>query len=465
MMKKVYIETYGCRMNLCDSEIIIRIITENGFEYTSDIKLADIVILNSCSVREVGHNKIYERLNIFNSETSFIGKKIVITGCFASLLTDEIFESYPIVDLIVHPKCYKALPFSLNRIEDGEKHIILSDSDCDEIYEDVFPLRQLENKTTAAIVIMKGCNQACSYCIEPVTRGKEVCKSLEAIVKEVNDAVKNGYKEINLVGHSIDKYKSLSKTNNEYITFALLLDKLAREFPDLRIKFMSSHPLYLSDEILHVIATNSNIMRVVHFPIQSASDRILKAMNRQYDMKYIRRRLKRIREIVPDMSVVTDIMVGFCSETDEDFQATYDFLSSEYTFNDINIFKYSMRPYTAAHKNFTDDVPEEIKQQRYDAVLQLRDAQKTALNQAMVGHTVKILVEDVEEYGEKIVHEHLTLIYFFIFGRDQYNNNVRYEVRVNSRFIPSVESMLNTQQDVTIYEADKTGLRGIEYSF
>ena len=462
-MKKVFIETYGCRMNLCDSEIIIRIITENGFEYTRDINSADIVILNSCSVREAGHSKIYERLDFFNNETSFIGKKIVISGCFASLLSEKIFESHPIVNLIVHPKCYKALPFLLNRIEEGENHIIASESDCDELYEDVLPLRQLEIKTTAAIVIMKGCNQACSYCIEPITRGREVCKSHEAIVNEVNNSAENGYKEINLVGHSIDKYKALAKKNNEHITFAMLLDKLAHEFPDLRIKFMSSHPLYLSDEILQVIATNPNIMRVVHFPIQSASDRILKAMNRQYDMEYIRRRLKRIREIVPDMSVVTDIMVGFCGETDDDFQATYDFLSNEYTFNDINVFKYSMRPYTVAHKIFTDDVSDEIKQERYDAVVQLRNTQKKVLNEAMVGRSVKMLVESVVEYGEKILDNMSVLNHYVLHGRDWHNNNVRHEVRITSRLSDSVENMVNTVQDVTISRADETGLVGNEY--
>lgn len=463
MMKTFAIETYGCRMNICDSEIIIRILTENGFEYSDNVRSADIVILNSCSVKEDGHNKIYERLNYFNSEPSFCEKTIIIVGCFASLLTERIFELYPTIDLIVHPKCYKALPELLEKVRVGETHIISSDYNGNELYDGIFPLRKLENRTTVAVVIMKGCNQACSYCIEPITRGKEVCKNPESIVREINAAIEDGYKEINLIGHSIDKYESFSETIGKHINFALLLDMLAKMFPDVRIKFLSSHPLYLSDEILQVIAANPNIMRVVHFPIQSASDRMLKAMNRQYTMTYVRERLRKIHEIIPDMRIVTDIIVGFCGETESDFQETYDFLSNEFIFDDINVFKYSMRPGTAAHKLYIDDVPENVKEERYNAIIELRDYIKKVLNQSMVGKTVKIIVEKVSGPMEIEMNKWLTLHLYSIYGRDSYNNNVWYEERMNSQFSISEDSMINTIQEVKIYRASKKGLFGYEY--
>lgn len=406
-MKTFYIETYGCRMNICDSEIIIRIMTDNGLEHSDDISSADVIILNSCSVREDGHNKIYERLGDIGEKSAFTSKTIIITGCFASLLTDRLFDAYPFVDLIVPPKCYKALPELLVKVENAQSHIVASDYDDDDMYDGILPLRKLEDRTTAAIVIMKGCNQNCSYCIEPITRGKEHCKSPEAILHEAKDISERGYKELTLVGHIIDKYKWTVSETGETVNFAMLLGKVAEACPDLRIKFLSSHPLYFNDETVKTMVEHHNIMRVVHLPIQSASNEILDRMNRGYTKEMFAERVQRIRTIMPDISVITDVMVGFCGETDEDFNQTTEFIK-KMKFDDINVFRFSMRNGTEAAKIYMDDISEEEKTRRAMFINKLNNSIKMEKYQTLEGDCLDIVVEgyysDTQMYGRDMHH-------------------------------------------------------------
>ena len=392
MMKTFYIETYGCRMNICDSEVIIAILSNDGYQYTEDISSSDIVILNSCSVREDGHNKIYERLAYFGAEDDIKRKTIVITGCFASLLEQTLFEKYPYVNIIANPNCYRALPTLLDKVGKGDNHLIAVVDDNDELYEDILPIREIEDATTAAINVMKGCNQNCSYCIEPITRGKEHCRSVKSIIGEALDIADKGYKELTLVGHLIDKYKWVEASDGKVYDFAMLLGMVAETCPNLRIKFLSSHPSYLSDNIVQTILDYPNIMHVLHLPIQSASDEVLKRMNRGYTADMFIKRVKRIRSMIPDISIITDIMVGFCGETWKDFQKTVE-LVKLLKFDDINVFRFSMRSKTIASRIYVDDVCEEEKQKRYEIIKELNDSIKLDKMQELIGKQLYVIVE------------------------------------------------------------------------
>ena len=390
MMKTFYIETYGCRMNICDSEVIIAILSDAGYQYSEDIASSDIIILNSCSVREDGHNKIHERLACFGTDDEIKGKTIVITGCFASLLEQTFFEKYPYVNIIANPNCYRALPALLEKVGNG--HLIALVDDNDELYEDILPVRKIEDATTAAINVMKGCNQNCSYCIEPITRGKEHCRSVKSIIDEALDIAGKGYRELTLVGHLIDKYKWVNASDGEVYDFAMLLGMVAEACPGVRIKFLSSHPSYMSDKIIRTIQEHPNIMHVLHLPIQSASDEVLKRMNRGYTADMFIKRVERIRSMIPDISIITDIMVGFCGETWEDFQKTVE-LVKLLQFDDINVFRFSMRSKTRASKLYVDDVCEDEKQRRYEIIKELNDSIKLDKMQKLIGRCLSVIVE------------------------------------------------------------------------
>ncbi len=397
-MKTFYIETYGCRMNICDSETIIAILDHAGYRYSKDIDTADVIILNSCSVREDGHNKIFERLRCFEADKSLMDKTIVITGCFASLLDASLFDKYPFVDVIVNPNCYRLLPELLHRRAAGERHIVVSVSDNDELYEDILPLREIEDCTTAAINVMKGCNQNCSYCIEPITRGKEHCRSLFSILREAQDIAAKGYRELTLVGHLIDKYSWTDPADGQVCDFAMLLAKVAEECPDVRIKFLSSHPSFMNDRILGVMLKYVNIMRVVHLPVQSGSDDVLRRMHRGYTRGQFIRRVQEIRNMIPGITVITDIMVGFCGETQEDFEQTVS-LVKKLKFEDINVFRFSMRSGTKAASLYDDDVTEEEKMRRYDIIRGIRDEIKSGKLSELIGKSLKVVIEGRNRAG------------------------------------------------------------------
>lgn len=412
-MKTFYIETYGCRMNICDSEIIIAILVNAGYKYSADYTLSDIIILNSCSVREDGHNKIYERLDFFGTKDDINHKIIVVAGCFATLLDNTIFEKYPYVNVIVNPNSYRLLPTLLEGASVKDKELILLNNVGDELYEDILPLRKIEDCTTAAINVVKGCNQNCSYCIEPVTRGKEHCRSVNSILCEARDIANKGYRELTLVGHLIDRYKWIAPVNNQAFDFSALLSLVAENCKDLRIKFLSSHPSFLSDDIINTILKYPNIMHVVHLPIQSASDYVLQQMNRGYTSDMFIKRVERIRKLIPDISIITDIMVGFCGETLSDFQKTVDLVNT-LKFDDINVFRFSMRSKTKAYQNYVDDIPEEEKLRRYDVIKDLNDFIKLKKHKKLIGQQFDMIIEGVNGQNQ-------------LFGRDMNHRTILIE--------------------------------------
>ena len=375
----VYIETYGCRMNICDSEILLSILAAKGFNQIDRMEDADVIILNCCSVREIGHERTFSRLEQI-AEKGLQSRTIVICGCFATQLDKILFDRYPFVDIIIGPDQYRSLP---DLISDKKSHFVLNGDCLDEMYADIVPIRTIEDKTTAAITIMKGCNQFCSYCIEPYTRGKEHSRDMKSILHECRNIADQGYRELTFVGHIIDRYA---------YGFADLLERTSVLCPELRIKFLSSHPVTFSDDILHVMKRHDNIMHVVHLPVQSGSNSVLRRMHRGYTVEQYRERYKIVKHEIPDISIVTDIMVGFCGETEEDFRQTLS-LIHELRFDDINVFRFSMRNGTAAARHYVDDVPESVKDERYNAVLAARDIIKKAAYKAEIGHVIPVIVE------------------------------------------------------------------------
>lgn len=402
---KFSIETFGCRMNICDSEIIVTILRDAGHDYVRDSSIADAVILNSCSVREEGHDAIRKRLASFDKDAKR-RKILILAGCYASLLNDSAFCLYPTLDIIVNSNNYKALPSLLNRIYAGERHLADLSKNSEEVYDDCFPTRVIEDQTTAAVTVMKGCGQYCSYCIEPYTRGKEKCRSAKSIINESMDAARNGFREITLVGHIIDKYYWKEPDSGRNVNFAELLAMIADNCPMQRIKFLSSHPGTFSDEILDCMASYSNIMKVVHLPVQSGSDDILSKMNRGYSADEFVTLVEKVRERIPEISIITDIMVGFCSETDTDFLKTVNLIKYVNPF-DINIYRFSMRQGTSAYRDYSDDVSESVKMERYEIMRSLKNDIRNSYFEKQIGTNVNLITEGTNNgyyYGRDNCH-------------------------------------------------------------
>ena len=389
-MKKVYIETYGCRMNLCDSEIILNILSGHGYEYTDVPIDADCVVINGCSVREIGHTKVFERIGelekILNPEVI-----LIIVGCIATQINESFFKLYPRVQLIVYPTAYKHIIESINILSQKQlKHLYVKGENVNEIYDKQFPLRLLEDKVTAAVTIMKGCDMNCSYCIEPYTRGGRVNRSYEGIMAEVRDIREKGYQEITLFGHIVDLWQG--EHEGVAMNFAQLLSDIAASCPEQRIKFISSHPLTFTDEIARVMARHKNIMRVVHLPFQSGSDKILQMMNRKYTAEQFVNRVDSIRRIIPDINIVTDVIVGYPDEDEADFDATISVLT-KMRFTNVNVFMFSMRRGTPTYLKYSDNVPVNVKANRRQIVLSLIDEIRRDAAFKLIGTKQHIIVE------------------------------------------------------------------------
>lgn len=433
-MKKIYIETYGCRMNLCDSEIILGILSGHGYEYTHVLADADCVILNGCSVREIGHIKTFERIKELEKtlESHVI---LIIAGCISTQLDESFFTTYPRVQLVIHPTAYKHIFEAINVLTRKQStHLLVIGNNKDEIYDRQLPLRLLEDNITATVTIMKGCDLYCSYCIEPYTRGGRVNRSYEGIMAEIADIREKGYREITLFGHIVDlwqgEHDGISKN------FAQLLSDVAESCPEQRIKFISSHPLTFTDQIANVIAGHNNIMKVVHLPVQSGSDRILNMMNRKYTVSQFIEKVDVIRRIIPDINIVTDIMVGFPGEKEKDFEATLNLLA-EVRLTSVNVFKFSMRKGTPAYWNYNDDVPLSVKEERQRRVHSLIRTIKKETECELVGTRRHIIVESKDKDSQ------------CWFGRDM-NHRTIY-------FVPVSEVNEGVQCDIIIkrVESDK----------
>ena len=386
MMKKLYIETYGCQMNVADSEVVASVMQMAGYETTEELNEADAVFLNTCSVRDNAEQKIYHRLDALDAERRKGHQMILgVLGCMAERAQQELLEQHH-ADLVAGPDAYLSLPDLIAQAELGHKAMNIELSTT-ETYRDVVPQRiGLGHKIGGFVSIMRGCNNFCHYCIVPYTRGRERSRDLESILREVKDLRDRGYKEVTLLGQNVNSYRTGE------LDFPALLRKVAEEAPSMRIRFTTSHPKDMSDETLRVIAEMPNVCKHIHLPVQSGSDRILKLMNRKYTREWYMDRVNAIRRIIPDCGLSTDIFVGYHSETEEDHQLSLS-LMREVGYDSAFMFKYSERPGTYASKHLPDDVPEEEKIRRLNELIQLQTEMSDIQNKKDEGKVFDVLVE------------------------------------------------------------------------
>lgn len=410
--RKLYIESYGCQMNFSDSEIVTSILFDNGFDTTSRIESADVVFLNTCSIRDNAEQKVRNKLKQFTQYKRKNPELIIgVLGCMAERLKSKLLEEEKIVDMVVGPDAYRELPKLIAEVDEGEKavNVFLS---REETYGDINPVRLGGNGVTAFISIMRGCDNMCSFCVVPYTRGRERSRDVHSIVKEAQDLYNNGYREVTLLGQNVDSYKWQSPDGTEKVNFAQLLEKVALVHPDLRVRFSTSHPKDITDEVLYTIARHENICNYIHLPAQSGNSRILELMNRTYDREWYLDRIAAIRRIIPDCAISTDMITGFCSETEEEHQDTLS-LMKEVKYHYAYMFAYSERPNTPAAKKLKDDVSEEVKSRRLDEIIELQNTTSLELNKLEIGKIQKVLVEGFSKKSEE-----------FLKGRNSQNTTV-----------------------------------------
>jgi tRNA-2-methylthio-N6-dimethylallyladenosine synthase len=391
-LKKFYIESYGCQMNFSDSEIVASILNEQGFGATRNMEDADLVFLNTCSIREKAEQTVRKRLTEFKKiKKEKPGLLVGVLGCMAERLKTKLLEEERLVDMVVGPDAYRALPGLIEEAGDGRKavNVLLS---RDETYSDISPIRLDSNGVTAFVSIMRGCNNMCSFCVVPFTRGRERSRDAASIVAECTDLFERGFREVTLLGQNVDSYHWVDENNNTAVTFAELLEKVAWVNPLLRIRFSTSHPKDITDQVLHTMAGHPNICRYIHLPLQSGSTRVLQLMNRTYTREWYQAKVKRIREIIPDCGISSDIIAGFCTETEEDHQDTLNIMEkSRYDFS--YMFIYSERPGTLAAKRYTDDIPEDIKKRRLQEIISLQNQLSLQSNLQDIGKSYEVLIE------------------------------------------------------------------------
>ena len=392
--KKLFIETYGCQMNVADSEVVASVMRMAGYGVAETLDEADAVFMNTCSIRDNAEQKILNRLEFFHSLKKKRPHLIVgVLGCMAERVKEDLIAHHH-VDLVAGPDAYLTLPDLIASVEAGEKAINVELSTT-ETYRDVIPSRICGNRISGFVSIMRGCNNFCTYCIVPYTRGRERSRDVESILREVDDLQRKGYKEVTLLGQNVNSYR-FEQPDGEVITFPVLLRTVARAVPSMRVRFTTSHPKDMSDETLRVIAEEPNVCRHIHLPVQSGSSRILKLMNRKYDREWYLERVAAIRRIIPDCGLSTDIFSGFHSETEEDHRMSLS-LMEECAYDSAFMFKYSERPGTYASKHLPDDIPEEVKIRRLNEIIALQNRLSAEANARCVGRTYEVLVEGVSK--------------------------------------------------------------------
>lgn len=401
--RKLYIESYGCQMNFSDSEIVASILRKEGFDTTSDISQADLVFLNTCSIREKAEQTVRNRLGQINSFKKQKPEMMVgILGCMAERLKTRLLEEEKIVDLVAGPDAYRDLPRLINQVDDGEKAVNTFLS-REETYADITPVRLNSNGVTAFISIMRGCDNMCTFCVVPFTRGRERSRDPHSIVAEAQDLFSRGFREVTLLGQNVDSYKWSPEENNKawlekkesegVINFAGLLEMVANVNPDLRVRFSTSHPKDITDDVLHTMKKYENICNYIHLPVQSGNSRILEMMNRGYSREWYLGKVQRIREILgEDCGLSSDMIVGFCSETEEEHKETLS-LMDKVKFDFSYMFFYSERPGTLAAKKFPDDIPAEVKTRRLQEVIEKQTRHSAIGNQKEHGKVFKVLIE------------------------------------------------------------------------
>ena len=437
--KKLFIETYGCQMNVADSEVIASIMQMAGYSVCDALEDADAVFMNTCSIRDNAEQKILNRLEFFHSMRKNKKRNLIVgvLGCMAERVKEDLIENHH-VDLVVGPDAYLTLPDLIAAVEAGEKAINVELSTT-ETYRDVIPSRICGNHISGFVSIMRGCNNFCHYCIVPYTRGRERSRDVESILNEVRDLADKGYKEVTLLGQNVNSYRF--ERENEVITFPMLLRTVAEAVPGMRVRFTTSHPKDMSDETLQVIVEVPNVCKHIHLPVQSGSSRILKLMNRKYTREWYLDRVAAIRRIIPDCGLSTDIFSGYHSETEEDHQESLS-LMRECAYDSAFMFKYSERPGTYASKHLPDDVPEEVKIRRLNEIIELQNQLSAESNAKDVGKTFEVMVEGVSKRSKEQ-----------LFGRTQQNKVVVFD-RGNHRIGDFV--------NVRITEASSATLKGEE---
>lgn len=388
--KKLYIETYGCQMNFSDSEIVGSIMAKEGYTTTQDAENADIIFINTCSIRDNAEQRIRKRLKeIKRMKKNNPNLKVGILGCMAERLKQQLLDEEEAVDLIVGPDAYRDLPNLINTVESGRRaiNVLLSE---EETYAEIEPVRLGNNTVSAFISIMRGCENFCTYCVVPFTRGKERSRNPQTILEEARDLLAKGYKEVTLLGQNVNSYRWESEEQS--VSFPELIAQVAAISPQLRVRFATSHPKDISDELIKTIAITSNICKAIHLPFQSGSNEVLKRMSRKYTREWYMDRISTIKKIIPDCGLSTDVIAGFCGETEADHQQTMslmEWVGYDYAF----MFKYSERPNTIAQKKYADDVPEETKSRRLKEIIDLQQELSLRSNKQDVGKVFEVLAE------------------------------------------------------------------------
>lgn len=438
--RKLYIESYGCQMNFSDSEIVTSILKKDGFDTTSDFSTADLILLNTCSIREKAEQTVRTRLAQFNSEKRNRPELIIgVLGCMAERLKSKLLEEEKIVDLVVGPDAYRDLPLLVRKADDGEKGVNTFLS-REETYADISPVRLNSNGVTAFISIMRGCDNMCSFCVVPFTRGRERSRDPHSIVAEAQDLFDKGYREVTLLGQNVDSYKWSPEENNKarlekqeinkIVNFANLIEMVANVHPDLRVRFSTSHPKDITDEVLYTIKKYENICNYIHLPAQSGNSRILELMNRTYTREWYINRIDAIHNILgEECGISSDMMTGFCTETEEDHKETLSLM--EYVKYDFSyMFFYSERPGTLAAKKFKDDVPLAIKKRRLNDIIQLQQSHSLERNKKDVGKIHKVLIEGESKKSSEQLQGRNTANKVIVFPRKNYQKGQYVNVKV-----------------------------------
>ena len=389
---KVYIETYGCQMNVNDSEVILSILQDEGYALTDNIDEANIILANTCSIRDNAEQRVWGRIDQFRlQKRKRSGVIIGIVGCMAERLKTKLLEGHE-VDLVAGPDAYRSLPQLIRNITPSSPQINVLLSH-EETYADISPVRMDKNGISAFISIMRGCNNVCSYCVVPYTRGAERSRDPETIVREAQELFDNGYKEVTLLGQNVDSYFWKDKDNaDKNVNFAQLLEKVAKISPELRVRFSTSHPKDISDEVIYTMAIYENICRHIHLPVQSGSSTMLEKMRRKYNREWYLERVAKIRSVLPDCGITTDVIAGFSGETEQDHQDTLT-LMEKVVFDSAFMFAYSERPGTLASKKYPDDIPYEEKTRRLNEIIALQGRMSLKSNEKEIGKYMKVLVE------------------------------------------------------------------------
>jgi tRNA-2-methylthio-N6-dimethylallyladenosine synthase len=404
--RKLLLESYGCQMNFSDSEIVASILAKEGFSTTRDPEEADVVLLNTCAIRDNAEQRIRGRLDYLRSvKKRKPDMQIGVLGCMAERLREKLLDEEKLVDMVVGPDAYRDLPNLIDKVDEGQKavNVLLS---REETYAEITPVRLNSNGITAFISIMRGCDNMCSFCVVPFTRGRERSRDPQTIVNEARDLFNQGYREVTLLGQNVDSYKwninnkgEILDNNKPTVNFAQLLEMVALVDPDLRIRYSTSHPKDMTDEVLHVMAKYENICKYIHLPVQSGNSDVLKRMNRGYTREWYLERIDAIRRIMPDCAISTDVITGFCGETEAEHQDTLS-LMEHIRYEMAFMFKYSERPKTLAERKFEDDIPDEVKGRRLQEVIALQMQGAAERTKQHVGKVQRVLIEGTSKKSE-----------------------------------------------------------------